>query len=37
VGALVIILDRVLTEKVSPVGKYLSLAGVGDATAATRL
>ncbi len=37
VGALVIIFDRVLTEKVSPVGKYLSLAGVGDATAATRL
>ena len=37
IGGGVIILDRVLTEKFSPVGQYLSLAGLGDATAATRL
>ena len=36
-GSGVIVLDRVLTEKFSPVGKYLSLTGLGDATAATRL
>jgi hypothetical protein len=37
VGGLVIILDRVLTEQVSPIGQYLALSGVGDATAATKL
>jgi hypothetical protein len=37
IGAGVILLDRVLTEQFSPVGAYLSLAGIGDATAATRL
>lgn len=36
-GGGVIILDRVLTEKLSPVGQYLALAGLGDATAATAL
>lgn len=36
-GGGVIILDRVLTEKLSPVGQYLALAGLGDATAATSL
>ena len=28
-----IILDRILTEQVSPLGKYLALSGSGDATA----
>ncbi len=37
IGGSVILLDRILTEKVSPVGKYLSLTGLGDATAATGL
>lgn len=32
-GGLVILLDRVLTEQVSPIGPYLALSGVGDATA----
>jgi hypothetical protein len=36
-GSGVIVLDRVLTEQFSPVGKYLSLTGLGDATSATRL
>jgi hypothetical protein len=36
-GSGVIVLDRVLTEQFSPVGQYLSLTGIGDATAATRL
>jgi len=36
-GSGVIVLDRVLTEKFSPVGQYLSLTGLGDATAATSL
>jgi hypothetical protein len=36
-GSGVIVLDRVLTEQFSPVGQYLSLTGLGDATAATRL
>jgi hypothetical protein len=36
-GSGVIVLDRVLMEKFSPVGKYLSLAGIGDSTAATSL
>jgi hypothetical protein len=36
-GSGVIVLDRVLTEQFSPVGKYLSLTGLGDATAATKL
>lgn len=34
VGGAVIILDRFLTEQVSSLGPYISLAGVGDATAA---
>jgi hypothetical protein len=37
IGSGVILLDRVLTEQFSPVGKYLSLTGLGDATAATSL
>lgn len=37
VGGLVILLDRVLTEQVSPIGQYLALSGVGDATAMTKL
>lgn len=36
-GGLVILLDRVLTEQVSPIGPYLSLSGVGDPTAVRRL
>ncbi len=37
IGGGVIVLDRFLTEQFSPVGKYLSLTGLGDATAATSL
>jgi hypothetical protein len=37
VGGLVILLDRILTEQVSPIGQYLALSGVGDATAMTKL
>jgi hypothetical protein len=37
IGGGVIVLDRVLTEKLSPVGQYLSLTGLGDPTAATSL
>jgi hypothetical protein len=37
IGSGVIVLDRVLTEQFSPVGQYLSLTGLGDATAATSL
>jgi hypothetical protein len=37
IGGGVILLDRVLTEKLSPVGQYLSLTGLGDPTAATSL
>jgi hypothetical protein len=37
VGGLVILLDRILTEQVSPIGQYLTLSGVGDATAMTKL
>lgn len=33
IGAGVIILDRILTEKFSPLGQYLSLTNAGDATA----
>jgi hypothetical protein len=36
VGGSVILLDRILTEQVSPIGPYLQLSGVGDATAMTR-
>jgi hypothetical protein len=34
VGGAVIVLDRFLTENVSAIGPYISLSGVGDATAA---
>lgn len=37
IGGMVIILDRVLTENVSPLGPYLQLSGVGDATAYSKL
>jgi hypothetical protein len=37
VGGIVILLDRILTEQVSPIGQYLTLSGVGDATAMTKL
>jgi hypothetical protein len=37
VGGSVILLDRVLTEQVSPIGPYLQLSGVGDATAMTHM
>jgi hypothetical protein len=37
IGASVILLDRILTEKVSPLGKYLALSGAGDATATGNL
>ncbi len=36
-GGMVILLDRVLTEQVSPLGPYLTLSGVGDATAMTKM
>ena len=36
-GALVIILDRVLTDQFSSLGPYLSLSGVGDATSYGKL
>ncbi len=37
IGGGVIVLDRFLTEQFSPIGNYLSLTGLGDATAATSL
>lgn len=37
IGGMVIILDRILTENVSPLGPYLQLSGVGDATAYSKL
>jgi hypothetical protein len=36
-GGMVILLDRVLTEQVSPIGPYLALSGVGDATAMSNM
>ncbi|HWF11621.1 MAG TPA: hypothetical protein VG297_24305, partial [Bryobacteraceae bacterium] len=36
-GSGVVILDRVLTENFSPIGNYLALTGLGDATAARQL
>lgn len=36
-GAGVTLVNRLLTEKLSPIGAYLSLTGLGDATAATSL
>jgi hypothetical protein len=37
VGGTVIVLDRVLSEQVSPIGPYLKLSGVGDANAYSNL
>lgn len=37
IGGGAIIVDRVLTEQFSPIGNYLSLTGLGDATAARQL
>jgi hypothetical protein len=37
VGGMVILLDRILTEQFSSIGSYLSLSGVGDATAVTKM
>lgn len=37
IGGLVILLDRVLSEQVSPISSYLSLSGVGDANAYSKL
>jgi hypothetical protein len=37
IGGGVIVLDRVLTEKVSPIGRYLSLKGIGDASSVAGL
>lgn len=37
VGGSVILLDRILTEQVSPIGPYLQLSGTGDPTAMTGL
>jgi hypothetical protein len=37
IGGMVILLDRVLSEQVSPISQYLSLSGVGDATAYSKL
>ena len=37
IGGMVILLDRVLSEQVSPIASYLSLSGVGDASAYSKL
>src|SRR4051812_41378020 len=37
IGGGLYLVNRVLTEKLSPIGQYLSLTGVGDAAAATTL
>jgi hypothetical protein len=37
IGGMVILLDRVLSEQVSPISSYLSLSGVGDANAYSKL
>lgn len=37
IGGMVILLDRILSEQVSPISQYLSLSGVGDATAYSKL
>jgi hypothetical protein len=37
IGGMVILLDRILSEQVSPIASYLSLSGVGDATAYSKL
>lgn len=37
IGGMVIVLDRVLSEQVSPISSYLALSGVGDATAYSKL
>lgn len=37
IGGIVIVLDRILSETVSPISSYLSLSGVGDATAYSKL
>jgi len=37
IGGLVILIDRVLSEQVSPLGPYLQLSGIGDATAYSKL
>lgn len=37
IGGVVIVLDRILSETVSPISTYLALSGVGDATAYSKL
>lgn len=37
VGGMVIVLDTILTETVSPIGPYLALSGVGNPTAMTKM
>src|SRR6266704_13955 len=37
IGGMVIVLDRVLSEQVSPISGYLALSGVGDANAYSKL
>ncbi len=37
IGGTVIVLDRVLSEQISPIAEYLSLSGVGDANAYSKL
>jgi hypothetical protein len=37
IGGMVILLDRILSEQVSPISSYLSLSGVGDAAAYSKL
>jgi hypothetical protein len=37
IGGMVIVLDRVLSEQISPISSYLSLSGVGDANAYSKL
>lgn len=37
IGGMVILLDRILSDQVSPISSYLSLSGVGDAAAYSKL
>ena len=37
IGGMVILLDRILSEQVSPISQYLALSGVGDANAYSKL
>lgn len=37
IGSIVILIDRILSENVSPIAQYISLSGVGDANAYSKL